>query len=202
MDDDEINVATVRADGAVLLAGCTTGSWEVADSDISKDFAAVLLSNGAVVTTPLPTTLDQTATLPPTTLQPSPNPTSLEPATTLPPTVLDLAPTLPLTSPESTRSPTNREPAITTPSPVQSSAPSNALVLPTTASSGSSGGLNQFIVGAVVGVAGSLVVIGLCVLRHRRAMGTVDRPASADDENANYPQAITPPQLRTPSPHA
>lgn len=185
--NDVFNVATVGADDAVLLSGYTKGSWDIADSNGFLDFAAVLLDTRAAAPTPPPTTLEPAPTPPPTVLEQSVSPTSLE--STASPTALE-SPTTPR--------PTAQEPATTTPSVVQSSAPSSTRVLPSTSTSASSAGRNQFIAGAVGGAVVTLALIGVFVFRRSKCRETVSSTAPAEDGNAHYPQAVTPPPANYP----
>lgn len=91
MAEDVIHVAIVRADGAILLAGWTSGSWNTADSDNLGDFAAILLDTGAVATTPPPTAQESTTT-------PSPVKSLASPSASVVPSTSPSVPVVPSTS--------------------------------------------------------------------------------------------------------
>lgn len=198
--DDDVNVAAFREDGAVLLAGWTDGSWDKANSGKYPDFAAVLLGTGAAATTPPPTAPEPATTPSPIPLlTPSPTaPTTLSSDTilTAAPTATSrgLSPTAPVSEPSQvlvmTLMPMRTAQPTALAAPAQSSAPSNAPIT-SNSSSGSSVGIDPIIVGAAVGVAASLAVIAVCILRHREAMGKVNSPAAAAGEQAHHPQSVS-----------
>lgn len=200
VEDDDINVAAFRADGAVLLAGWTDGNWHRANSERSPDFAAVLLDTGAAATTPPPTALEPATTPSPIPLlTPSPIPSttpSSDAILTAYPTTTSrgLPPTAPVSEPSQslvmTLMPMRTAQPTALVAPAQSSAPSSAPVT-WNSSSGSSAGFDPIIVGAAVGVAASLAVIAVCILRHREAVGTVDSPTAAAREQARHPQSVS-----------
>lgn len=200
VEDDDINVAAFRADGAVLLAGWTDGSWHRANSGRRADFVAVLLDTGEAATTPPPTALELATTPSPIPLStPSPiasTTLSSDAILTASPTTTSrgLPPTAPVSEPSQTLimtlMPIRTAQPTALAAPAQSSAPSNAPAA-SNSSSGSSAGFDPIIVGAAVGVAASLAVIAVCILRHREAVGTVDSSAAASQEQARHPQSVS-----------